>query len=259
MEWKSNNRKKILYMSHIKRELLVNLKVIGKVAQKSKQNPCKLSLSNGEASLDPENSFSWLSRKWRGDSRAKTVVFITNTYDKVLDLVHLLSQSAYLPSVHRRDISRYERKQSEEILQSLTTIRDTLAESILGVQSLKTCYAECSNIEQKLDLEASRAESLVVECSRTIENVSKLLFATGATEDKRSSDATPQDAERKESGAQKPRRQVSSSCRQPPRKKKTAPTTTTSRPTPTALALETAQQALKLDTVSTGLLPTHRV
>ena len=86
-----------IIMNEITDTILVNLKIISKIAPNN-----KLKLINNTTTIEKEGMAAWLLRWYNGDSREKTVIFIKTVVNDSINITNDLMNSTYINNKSRK-------------------------------------------------------------------------------------------------------------------------------------------------------------
>lgn len=120
-------------MNDITDSILVNLKIISKIAPNN-----KLKIANNTTSIEKEGLAAWLLRWYSGDSRLKTVNFIKTIVSDSINITTDLMNSTYINNKGRK--AAYEETEFTKALSTLFLIRTELENSKTGIINLQKTY-----------------------------------------------------------------------------------------------------------------------
>lgn len=120
-------------MNEISDNILVNLKIISKIAPNN-----KLKLLNNTTTIEKEGIASWLLRWYNGDSREKTVNFIKTVIGDSINMTTDIMNSTYINNKTRR--TAYEETEFTKLLSTLSLIKVEMGNSKTGIINLQKTY-----------------------------------------------------------------------------------------------------------------------
>jgi hypothetical protein len=120
-------------MNEITDTILVNLKIISKIAPNN-----KLKLLNNTTTIEKEGIASWLLRWYNGDSREKTVNFIKTVIGDSINMTTDIMNSTYINNKNRR--TAYEETEFTKLLSTLSLIKVEMGNSKTGIVNLQKTY-----------------------------------------------------------------------------------------------------------------------
>ena len=140
-----NNKLHISKMNDITDTILVNLKIISKIAPNN-----KLKISNNTTTIEKEGLAAWLLRWYSGDSRLKTVNFIKTIVSDSINITTDLMNSTYIN--HKGRKAAYEETEFTKALSTLFLIRTELENSKQGILNLQKTYEMDIQIISQLEV-----------------------------------------------------------------------------------------------------------
>lgn len=132
-------------MNDITDTILVNLKIVSKIAPNN-----KLKLSNNTTTIEKEGLAAWLLRWYSGDSRLKTVNFIKTIVADSINITTDLMNSTYIN--HKGRKAAYEETEFTKALSTLFLIRTELENSKQGILNLQKTYEMDIQIISQLEV-----------------------------------------------------------------------------------------------------------
>lgn len=120
-------------MNEITDNILVNLKIISKIAPNN-----KLKLIHNTTTIEKEGIASWILRWYNGDSREKTVNFIKIVLADAINMTNDIMNSTYINNKNRR--TTYEETEYTKSLSTLFLIKNELYNSKTGIINLQKTY-----------------------------------------------------------------------------------------------------------------------
>jgi hypothetical protein len=120
-------------MNEITDNILVNLKIISKIAPNN-----KLKLLNNTTTIEKEGIATWLLRWYNGDSREKTVNFIKTVISDSINMTNDIMNSTYINNKGRR--TNYEETEFTKLLSTLSLIKVEMSNSKVGIINLQKTY-----------------------------------------------------------------------------------------------------------------------
>ncbi len=120
-------------MNEITDNILVNLKIISKIAPNN-----KLKLLNNTTTIEKEGIASWLLRWYNGDSREKTVNFIKTVIADSINMTNDIMNSTYINNKGRK--TAYEETEFTKLLSTLSLIKVEMGNSKAGIVNLQKTY-----------------------------------------------------------------------------------------------------------------------
>jgi hypothetical protein len=140
-----NNKLHISKMNDITDTILVNLKIISKIAPNN-----KLKISNNTTTIEKEGLAAWLLRWYSGDSRLKTVNFIKTIVSDSINITTDLMNSTYINNKGKK--AAYEETEFTKALSTLFLIRTELENSKIGILNLQKTYEMDIQIISQLEV-----------------------------------------------------------------------------------------------------------
>ena len=132
-------------MNDITDTILVNLKIISKIAPNN-----KLKISNNTTTIEKEGLAAWLLRWYSGDSRLKTVNFIKTIVSDSINITTDLMNSTYINNKGKK--AAYEETEFTKALSTLFLIRTELENSKIGILNLQKTYEMDIQIISQLEV-----------------------------------------------------------------------------------------------------------
>lgn len=120
-------------MNDITDSILVNLKIISKIAPNN-----KLKIANNTTSIEKEGLAAWLLRWFNGDSRIKTINFIKTIIADSINITTDLMNSTYINNRGKK--TTYEETEFTKALSTLFLIRTEMENSKQGILNLQKTY-----------------------------------------------------------------------------------------------------------------------
>jgi hypothetical protein len=120
-------------MNEITDNILVNLKIISKIAPNN-----KLKLIHNTTTIEKEGIANWLLRWYNGDSREKTVNFIKVVLADAINMTNDIMNSTYINNRNRR--TTYEETEYTKSLSTLFLIKNEMYNSKTGIVNLQKTY-----------------------------------------------------------------------------------------------------------------------
>ncbi len=120
-------------MNDITDSILVNLKIISKIAPNN-----KLKIANNTTSIEKEGLAAWLLRWFNGDSRIKTINFIKTIIADSINITTDLMNSTYINNRGKK--TTYEETEFTKALSTLFLIRTEMENSKTGILNLQKTY-----------------------------------------------------------------------------------------------------------------------
>lgn len=120
-------------MNDITDSILVNLKIISKIAPNN-----KLKIANNTTSIEKEGLAAWLLRWFNGDSRIKTINFIKTIIADSINITTDLMNSTYINNRGKK--TTYEETEFTKALSTLFLIRSEMENSKTGIINLQKTY-----------------------------------------------------------------------------------------------------------------------
>jgi len=132
-------------MNDITDTILVNLKIVSKIAPNN-----KLKISNNTTTIEKEGLAAWLLRWYSGDSRLKTVNFIKTIVSDSINITTDLMNSTYINNKGKK--AAYEETEFTKALSTLFLIRTELENSKHGILNLQKTYEMDIQIISQLEV-----------------------------------------------------------------------------------------------------------
>lgn len=162
--------------------LLFNLKVIGKLSEHN-TDQFKLNVCSGEAKIEELGFFSALKRSLNGESRTKSVEYLTKTYQTCHQLMHMYLTSTFLTVDGK--VTNYQFNKATDILIALKSLSKELEVSICGLKAFKKSYEKDTSIGAKIDLLVVKANRMILNIHSAIEQAQtnlNVIVSTATTE-----------------------------------------------------------------------------
>ena len=152
-------------------DLILNLKVIAKLAE-HETGKYRLNVRTGEPIIEKNGVFSFLTRFVNGESRVKTIDFITKTYHNCSHVVDLFLNSTFL-QMSNPTITGYQSKKASDIVVCLGTIASELEQSFSGLDALKQAYTEDFTTCAKIDILQVKAQRMILQIAECVEQTKR--------------------------------------------------------------------------------------
>jgi hypothetical protein len=151
-------------MNEITDNILVNLKIISKIAPNN-----KLKLLNNTTTIEKDGIASWLLRWYHGDSREKTVNFIKNVVADSINMTNDIMNSTYINNKGRK--TAYEETEFTKLLSTLSLIKIEMNNSKTGIVNLQKTYELDVQIISQLEVVTNKIDGHLSIIERKIREI----------------------------------------------------------------------------------------
>ena len=151
-------------MNEITDNILVNLKIISKIAPNN-----KLKLLNNTTTIEKEGVASWLLRWYNGDSREKTVNFIKTVISDSINMTNDIMNSTYINNKGRK--TTYEETEFTKLLSTLSLIKVEMSNSKVGIINLQKTYELDIQIISQLEVVMNKIDGHLGIIDRKIRDI----------------------------------------------------------------------------------------
>jgi hypothetical protein len=156
-------------MNEITDNILVNLKIISKIAPNN-----KLKLLNNTTTIEKEGIATWLLRWYNGDSREKTVNFIKTVVSDSINMTNDIMNSTYINNKGRR--TTYEETEFTKLLSTLSLIKVEMSNSKVGIINLQKTYELDIQIISQLEVVMNKIDGHLGIIERKLREIQTLDF-----------------------------------------------------------------------------------
>lgn len=156
-------------MNEITDNILVNLKIISKIAPNN-----KLKLLHNTTTIEKEGIASWLLRWYNGDSREKTVNFIKNVIADSINMTNDIMNSTYINNKGRK--TAYEETEFTKLLSTLSLIKVEMGNSKAGIVNLQKTYELDIQIISQLEVVMNKIDGHLGIIDRKIREIQTFEF-----------------------------------------------------------------------------------
>jgi hypothetical protein len=170
-------------MSSLLEDIVLNLKVIAKLSD-HRNEQFKLNVGTGEPVIQKITFFSPITRFFSGESRSKTLEFVTKTFQNCHHLVDMYLNSTYMEINKAKTISQYQKSKAQEILTSLQSLSTELENSIGGLDALKETYTNDCTISARIEILKVKAQRMILTIAQAVEQVSNSIHANPEKKEK---------------------------------------------------------------------------
>jgi hypothetical protein len=170
-------------MNEITDNILVNLKIISKIAPNN-----KLKLIHNTTTIEKEGTASWLLRWYDGDSREKTVNFIKIVVADAINMTNDIMNSTYINNKSRR--TTYEETEYTKSLSTLFLIKNEMNNSKTGIVNLQKTYELDIQIISQLEVVMNKIDGHLGIIERKLKEIHASEMNTNDLRDSRESKDT---------------------------------------------------------------------
>lgn len=170
-------------MNEITDNILVNLKIISKIAPNN-----KLKLIHNTTTIEKEGIASWLLRWYNGDSREKTVNFIKIVVADAINMTNDIMNSTYINNKSRR--TTYEETEYTKSLSTLFLIKNEMNNSKTGIVNLQKTYELDIQIISQLEVVMNKIDGHLGIIERKLKEIHASEMSTNDLRDSRESKDT---------------------------------------------------------------------
>ena len=143
-------------------KIIVNLRIISKIQESGKIS----TISPGQISLEDEGVWTPIWRKVLGDSREKTVVFLTQLINDVTEISDSILSSPFMINYDSTDL--YQTNERNKRIDQLTNLSRQLQNSSKGVVNLHATYKGDASIASKIEAVMDKMESQTMKIERSL-------------------------------------------------------------------------------------------
>lgn len=154
-------------MNEITDNILVNLKIISKIAPNN-----KLKLLNNTTTIEKEGIATWLLRWYNGDSREKTVNFIKTVVGDSINMTNDIMNSTYINNKGRK--TAYEETEFTKLLSTLSLIKVEMSNSKTGIINLQKTYELDIQIISQLEVVMNKIDGHLGIIDRKLREIQTL-------------------------------------------------------------------------------------
>jgi hypothetical protein len=154
-------------MNEITDNILVNLKIISKIAPNN-----KLKLLNNTTTIEKEGIATWLLRWYNGDSREKTVNFIKTVISDSINMTNDIMNSTYINNRGRR--TTYEETEFTKLLSTLSLIKVEMSNSKVGIINLQKTYEVDIQIISQLEVVMNKIDGHLGIIDRKLRDIQSI-------------------------------------------------------------------------------------
>jgi hypothetical protein len=157
-------------------EIVFHLKIISKLSSAENQGS-KLYVGSGVPCICKPG---WFPRRWSGESRTKTLLYLEKTYSSCFQLIDMHVHSTFLEAmVEPGEISTYQRSKATEAVSVLNSIVREMESSISGLDALLSEYSDDSTFVSKVEIIKNKAQRLILNTVTSVENSTAYLKILG--------------------------------------------------------------------------------
>jgi hypothetical protein len=153
-------------MNEITDTILVNLKIISKIAPNN-----KLKLINNTTTIEKEGMAAWLLRWYNGDSREKTVNFIKTVVNDSINITNDLMNSTYINNRTRKTV--YEETEFTKAYSMLMLIKNEMVNSKTGILNLNKTYQLDIQIISQLEVVINKIDGHIGIIERKLKEIQR--------------------------------------------------------------------------------------
>jgi hypothetical protein len=153
-------------MNEITDTILVNLKIISKIAPNN-----KLKLINNTTTIEKEGMAAWLLRWYNGDSREKTVGFIKTVVNDSINITNDLMNSTYINNRSRKTV--YEETEFTKAYSMLMLIKNEMVNSKTGILNLNKTYQLDIQIISQLEVVINKIDGHIGIIERKLKEIQR--------------------------------------------------------------------------------------
>jgi hypothetical protein len=153
-------------MNEITDTILVNLKIISKIAPNN-----KLKLINNTTTIEKEGMAAWLLRWYNGDSREKTVNFIKTVVNDSINITNDLMNSTYINNRTRKTV--YEETEFTKAYSMLLLIKNEMVNSKTGILNLNKTYQLDIQIISQLEVIINKIDGHIGIIERKLKEIQR--------------------------------------------------------------------------------------
>lgn len=164
-------------------DVLLQLKVIASLSD-FRDGGFRLEVGSGEPVIARNTRFSAISRFFAGESRSRTLKFVSRTYNICAQVVEMHLASTYLNMHKSRDVTEYQIRKACEITSLLSTMSKELESSLKGLTSLKIVYEGDHGVSAKIDLLTDKANRLILAIAQSVERTNAFMLANKVDREK---------------------------------------------------------------------------
>jgi hypothetical protein len=155
-----------IIMNEITDTILVNLKIISKIAPNN-----KLKLINNTTTIEKEGMAAWLLRWYNGDSREKTVGFIKTVVNDSINITNDLMNSTYINNRSRKTV--YEETEFTKAYSMLMLIKNEMVNSKTGILNLNKTYQLDIQIISQLEVVINKIDGHIGIIERKLKEIQR--------------------------------------------------------------------------------------
>ena len=155
-----------IIMNEITDTILVNLKIISKIAPNN-----KLKLINNTTTIEKEGMAAWLLRWYNGDSREKTVNFIKTVVNDSINITNDLMNSTYINNRSRKTV--YEETEFTKAYSMLMLIKNEMVNSKTGILNLNKTYQLDIQIISQLEVIINKIDGHIGIIERKLKEIQR--------------------------------------------------------------------------------------
>lgn len=153
--------------SNMLSNVLVNLKVISKIAENGKISTTSV---NNTIAIENENYFTPIWRFVNGDSRKRAIECINDIVDNAIQISNNMIQHTCMSIYDKKDSpTAYEIAEFNKQYQSLKIISTELQNSQKGLNNLKNTYRNDATVTSQLEVLVSLVERQIIEIETSLE------------------------------------------------------------------------------------------
>lgn len=165
-------------MNDIVDQLLVKLKIISKIRSNE-----KVEINNDKISLQDINFYNSLIRYIRGDSRDKTISYISDIINNSIDVLLTFINSNHLQNaiqnknkhINDDNISNNSKYEFMKCYTSLLNLATELKNSLEGLENLRTTYQDDVHTASKIEVIMNKITTHTRLADETLNKVTKLI------------------------------------------------------------------------------------
>ena len=143
-------------------KIIVNLRIISKIQENGKIS----TISPGQISLENEGVMTPLWRSVLGDSREKTVSFLTQLINDVTEISDSMISSPFMVNYDPSDM--YQTNERSKRIDQLTNLSRQLQNCLKGVVNLHATYKGDASIASKIEEVMDKMDSQVMKIERSL-------------------------------------------------------------------------------------------
>lgn len=143
-------------------KIIVNLRIISKIQENGKLS----TINPGQISLESDGSMTPLWRTILGDSREKTIAFLTQLVNDVSEISDSILCSKYMMQYDATNM--YQVNERNKKIDNLTNLSRQLQNCKKGIVNLYNTYKSDANIASKLEEIIDKIEGQIIKIERSL-------------------------------------------------------------------------------------------